>query len=49
MGFDPENNYTTGIYIDKTLIIKAREISKRNLRKSSSSLYYSMKIQSKNL
>ena len=27
-GLDPENNYTTGIYIDKTLIIKARNFKK---------------------
>ncbi len=49
-GLDPENNYTTGIYIDKTLIIKAREISKKKSEeKAARRTYYSMKIQSKNL
>jgi len=49
-GFDPEYNYTTGIYIDKKLIIKAREISKKKSEeKAARRAYYSMKTKSKNL
>ena len=32
-GLDPEFNYTTQIYLDEKLIVKARGISKKSLRK----------------
>lgn len=47
-GLDPKFNYTTGVYLNEKLIVKAREISKKKSEeKAARRAYYAMNIKYK--
>jgi ribonuclease-3 len=47
-GLDPKFNYSTGVYLNDKLIVKAREISKKKSEeKAARRAYHAMNIKSK--
>ena len=46
-GLDPKFNYTTSVYLNNRLIVKAREISKKSEEKSARRAYHAMNIKYK--